>query len=432
MRMIESRLLSSLFIAALAALLVLVALFSPSLRSILIPALTLLLGLGIGVRWRRRVARELRGSDRKEGGDGMPAIQFSSGLLDATLNEMREGLLVIDAEMRVVASNRAARSLFGPVDDSIHLRRLTELTRNPAIYDAFLDAVRGTERAGVKVETYQQAKRIFDLRVVPLRSGNGRGATGAVGVFFDVTRLERLELVRQEFLSNVSHELRTPLTSIMALAETLEAGAINDQDNNRRFLSIIQKNAARMQRLINDILELSAIEAGNVKVQPENVHLHALVEDITASFLAMASARRITIRNLVELEVEVFADPHRLMQMLTNLIENAIKFNREGGVVSIRHESETGDRIYVEDTGEGIPAHHLDRLFERFYRVDRARSRELGGTGLGLAIVKHLAKAHSGEVTVESRFGEGTRFTIELPRQSDLAEQRQATATVDG
>jgi two-component system phosphate regulon sensor histidine kinase PhoR len=268
--------------------------------------------------------------------------------------------------------------------------------------------------------------------VVPLRSGNRRGATGAVGVFFDVTRLERLELVRQEFLSNVSHELRTPLTSIMALAETLEAGAINDQDNNRRFLSIIQKNAARMQRLIDDILELSAIEAGNVKVQPENVHLHALVEDITGSFLAMASVRRITIRNLVELEIEVFADPHRLMQMLTNLIENAIKFNREGGVVSIRHESETGDRIYVEDTGEGIPAHHLDRLFERFYRVDRARSRELGGTGLGLAIVKHLAKAHGGEVTVESRFGEGTRFTIELPRQSDLAEQRQATATVDG
>ena len=246
-------------------------------------------------------------------------------IVNPTYTEMREGLLVIDAEMRVVASNRAARSLFGPVDDSIHLRRLTELTRNPAIYDAFLDAVRGTERAGVKVETYQQAKRIFDLRVVPLRSGNRRGATGAVGVFFDVTRLERLEVVRQEFLSNVSHELRTQLTSIMALAETLEAGAINDQHNNRRFLSIIQKNAARMQRLIDDILELSAIEAGNVKVQPENVHLHALVEDITGSFLAMASVRRITIRNLVELEIEVFADPHRLMQMLTNLIENALK-----------------------------------------------------------------------------------------------------------
>jgi two-component system phosphate regulon sensor histidine kinase PhoR len=123
----------------------------------------------------------------------------------------------------------------------------------------------------------------------------------------------------------------------------------------------------------------------------------------------------------------VFADPHRLVQMLTNLIDNAIKFNREGGTVSIKHDSQGADRISVEDNGEGIPAHHLDRLFERFYRVDRARSRELGGTGLGLAIVKHLAKAHGGEVTVESRFGEGTKFTIELPARTDI-EERQVTA----
>jgi two-component system phosphate regulon sensor histidine kinase PhoR len=237
-----------------------------------------------------------------------------------------------------------------------------------------------------------------------------------------------LELVRQEFLSNVSHELRTPLTSIMALAETLEAGAIDDQEHNRRFLSIIQKNAARMHRLIDDILELSAIEAGNVKVQPETVHLHALVEDVVGSLSAVATARRIAVRNLVGPEVKVFADPHRLVQMLTNLIDNAIKFNREGGAVSIKYDSHAGDRISVEDTGEGIPAHHLDRLFERFYRVDRARSRELGGTGLGLAIVKHLAKAHGGEVTVESRFGEGTQFTIDLPRHTGGAGQRQVAA----
>jgi len=256
-----------------------------------------------------------------------------------------------------------------------------------------------------------------------VRSANGRGASGAVGVFFDVTRLERLELVRQEFLSNVSHELRTPLTSIMALAETLEGGAIDDQEHNRRFLSIIQKNAARMHRLIDDILELSAIEAGNVKVQPESVQLHALVEDVVASLSAAAAARRITVRNLIRLESKVSADPHRLVQMLTNLIDNAIKFNREGGTVSIKYDNNGSDRISVEDTGEGIPAHHLDRLFERFYRVDRARSRELGGTGLGLAIVKHLVKAHGGEVTVESRFGEGTKFTIELPRQIDVEER---------
>ncbi|MFS8085083.1 MAG: sensor histidine kinase, partial [Acidobacteriota bacterium] len=185
---------------------------------------------------------------------------------------------------------------------------------------------------------------------------------------------------------------------------------------NRRFLSIIQKNAARMHRLIDDILELSAIEAGNVQVRSEIIGLRPLVEDVVGSLSAAAAARRITVHNMVRGGVEVFADPHRLVQMLINLIDNAIKFNRDGGTVSIGFYSDTRDQIHVEDTGEGIPSHHLDRLFERFYRVDRARARELGGTGLGLAIVKHLAKAHKGEVTVESRFGEGTRFTIELPR----------------
>jgi two-component system phosphate regulon sensor histidine kinase PhoR len=250
---------------------------------------------------------------------------------------------------------------------------------------------------------------------------------GAVGVLFDITRLERLEVVRQEFLSNVSHELRTPLTSIMALAETLEAGAISDANNNRRFLSIIQKNATRMQRLIEDILELSAIEAGNVSVVPETIQLRSLVDDVVASMSASATDRNISVENLVADRARVVADPHRLMQMLTNLIDNAIKFNREAGTITIQFEHGDRDRITVADTGEGIPGQHLDRLFERFYRVDRARSRELGGTGLGLAIVKHLAKAHGGEVMVSSRVGEGTQFTIELPANA-LVETELATS----
>jgi len=432
--MTNYRFLFGFFVAVFAAMVILIVYFSGFPHWFILSGLTLILGLCLGLLLRRRapVHREVRASDRENRSSGKAPIGFSADLLDTTVNEMREGLLVIDAEMRVVASNRAARSLFSHVDDAINLRRLTELTRNPAIYDAFLDGVRGTERAGVKVETYGQTKRVFDLRVVPLRAGNGRRATGAVGVFFDVTRLERLELVRQEFLSNVSHELRTPLTSIIALAETLEAGAIDDQEHNRRFLSIIQRNAARMHRLIDDILELSAIEAGNVKVRPESVQLHALAEDVIASLAAAAATRSIVVRNLVEPEARVFADPHRLVQMLTNLIDNAIKFNREGGTVAIKYGSYGVDRISVSDTGEGIPAHHLDRLFERFYRVDRARSRELGGTGLGLAIVKHLAKAHGGEVTVESRFGEGTQFTIELPGPIDgVGESRLAARAAE-
>ncbi len=381
-------------------------------------ALALIGGLAIGISLARSA-----GTQQRDGAtEVVSATEFPIDLLNATLNEMREGLLIIDNDMRVVASNHAAKHLFSNVDDSINAKRLTELTRNPAIYEAFLDGVRGSERGGVKVETFAPDRRVFDLRVVPLHTNNG--AAGAVGVFFDVTRLERLELIRQEFLSNVSHELRTPLTSIVALAETLEAGALNDPDNNLRFLTIIQKNAARMHRLIDDILELSAIEAGNVKIALEPIPLHALVEDVINSVSATAASRDVTIRNLVETNAQVFADPHRLVQMLTNLIENAIKFNREGGSVSITLRRSDFDQISVEDTGEGIPSHHLERLFERFYRVDRARSRELGGTGLGLAIVKHLAKAHGGEVRVESTFGQGSKFTVELPK---IKEDSNAT-----
>jgi signal transduction histidine kinase len=171
-----------------------------------------------------------------------------------------------------------------------------------------------------------------------------------------------------------------------------------------------------MQRLINDLLELGAIENKTVDVEP--VRLFLLVEDIVNSLSVAAAERKVTLQNIVAKDAEVSADPHRLMQMLTNLIDNAVKFNREGGTVTIEHQRADVDIIRVIDTGEGIPAQHLDRLFERFYRVDRARSRNLGGTGLGLAIVKHLARAHGGDVGVTSRVGEGSQFTIRLPRSS--------------
>lgn len=395
-----------------------------SLPSLLLFFAALVLGILLGWYFsRRRSEREAVVIKKPNNAEAV----LSPQLLDATLNEMREGLLVLDREMRVVTANRAARELvFGVSEGEISSRRLTELTRNPAIYDAFLDAVRGAERSGVKVETHGSSRRVFDLRVVPLRDAAADGVAGALGVFFDVTQLERLEVIRQEFLSNVSHELRTPLTSIMALTETLEEGALSDTQNNRRFLSIIKKNATRMHRLIGDILELSAIEAGNVRVNREPVSLRLLVDEVIGSLSAVGRPNSITITNDIPPSVFVFADPHRLAQMLTNLIDNAVKFNRPEGSVTVRYEGNQSDRILVEDTGEGIPAHHLDRLFERFYRVDRARSRELGGTGLGLAIVKHLAKAHGGEVSVKSRFGEGTVFTIELPRSSLSPDPHEA------
>jgi two-component system phosphate regulon sensor histidine kinase PhoR len=315
--------------------------------------------------------------------------------------------------------------LFNLSRGSLTEQRLTELTRNPAIYGAFLDALRGIERSGVKVQTHGPDRLIFDLRVVPLGGENGKSgegpAKGALGVFVDVTRLERLEQVRQEFLSNVSHEIRTPLTAILAFVETLEGGAIDDQEAARRFLPIIRKNALRMHDLIDDILELSAIEAGNVPLKGERLWLQPAVEEVVSSLASKAEAVEVSLRNDIADDVKVYGDPRRLEQMLTNLIDNAIKFNRKGGTVSIsydRSQDRVHDRIIVADTGEGIPAHHLERLFERFYRVDRARSREKGGTGLGLAIVKHLALLHQGEVTVSSEVGKGSVFTIQLPSHS--------------
>jgi two-component system phosphate regulon sensor histidine kinase PhoR len=388
--------------------------------------------LVIAIVWLARIF--MKTSDRPETAETglerseQPVTQIFARdqLFAATMNGMREGLIVVDRDMRVVASNLAAHRLFNLSRGKLDAQRLTELTRNPSIYSAFLDALQGTERSGVKVETHGPDRLVFDLRVVPLMGSNGHGAEGALGVFNDVTRTEKLEQVRQEFLSNVSHELRTPLTAILAFIETLEAGAIHDEEASQRFLSIIRRNATRMHELIDDTLELSAIESGKVQVRAEHIELHPIVNDVIASLSSKATDQSVAVINAVPAAATVYADARRLEQMLTNLVENAIKFNREGGEVMISYESRSdsdskspvsGQRsaVIVEDTGEGIPAQHLERLFERFYRADRARSREMGGIGLGLAIVKHLARAHGGEVTVKSELGKGSSFTIELP-----------------
>jgi len=347
----------------------------------------------------------------------------AAALLEVTMDSMREAVVIIDSAMRVVALNNSARAAFRQGGaDALRPRRLSDLTRNPAIYSAFAAAVARGERAEVKVEADGGGdRRVYDLHVAPLRQREvvyGSDVRGAVGVFFDITRLERLERVRQEFLSNVSHELRTPLTSIITFAETLQDGALEQEEDARRFVQIIGRNAGRMRSLIEDIMELSAIESGALGLEVREARLHQLVRETFNALASKAEGCGVTLVNEVEPGASVRADPRRLEQMLINLVENAIKFSRRGGAVRVRHERGARDLITVEDTGEGIPAEHLPRIFERFYRVDRARSRELGGTGLGLAIVKHLARAHGGEVGVRSAVNVGTAFTIELPRDT--------------
>lgn len=384
-----------------------------AISSVLIRLIFLLLLLLVAALSLKR--EKSQPGDTKEGDKTDEPFALSS-LFKATMGGMREGLLVVNKDMRVVASNPAARKLFNTAVPGLNSQRLTELTRNPAIYSAFLDGLKGNEVSGVKVETHGAERQVFDLRVVPIANANGNGPEGALGVFFDITRTERLELVRQEFLSNVSHELRTPLTAIMAFVETLESGAKEDPESCQRFLSIIRRNASRMHGLIDDILELTAIEGGNVQLRAAPVDLHSLVADIYASLESRAETQNITLRNDVAPGAQVYGDARRLEQMLTNLVDNSIKFTRPNSTVSVSYESGNKDRILVTDNGEGIPAQHLERLFERFYRIDRARSREMGGTGLGLAIVKHLALLHGGEVTVQSELGKGSTFTIHLPK----------------
>ena len=369
--------------------------------------------------------------ERAAGGGPTPSVATAvaageapaAALLEVTMDSMREAVVIIDSAMRVAALNNSARAAFrSGGGDALSPIRLGDLTRNPSVYSAFAAAVARGERAEVKIEMEAGAsRRVYDLHVAPLRQREvvyGSDVRGAVGVFYDITELERLESVRQEFLSNVSHELRTPLTAIVTFVETLQDGALEEAEAARRFLSVIGRNAGRMRTLIEDIMELSSIESGGTRLEPREVSLSAVVREAFGALAAKAADCGVGLVNEVPAEATVRADPRRLEQMLLNLLDNAIKYSGRGGTATVRHERGERDLVSVSDTGVGIPEEHQPRLFERFYRVDRARSRELGGTGLGLAIVKHLARAHGGEARVSSTPGAGSTFTIELPRDA--------------
>jgi len=340
----------------------------------------------------------------------------SALLLGKILETMRESVIVIGEDTRILAFNNSATESFGRKNGGLKDKRLSEIIRDLSLHEGFRRALEEGKSSDLELEIPGIEKRRYDAHIAPVELD---GIKGAIGIFYDVTHVEHLERVRQEFLSNVSHELRTPLTSILAFVETLEDGAIRDEENNQRFLAVIRKNAQRMHHLIDEILELSSIESGQVRLEFKDVNLNAQIDEIFTNLSTKAKERKIKLTSRVPKNTFVFADAVRLEQMLTNLIENAVKFNSEAGSVTINFEQkDSTDIISVFDTGEGISAEHLQRIFERFYRTDRARSREIGGTGLGLAIVKHLAILHGGEVSVHSASGKGTTFSVELPKKT--------------
>jgi two-component system phosphate regulon sensor histidine kinase PhoR len=347
--------------------------------------------------------------------DKIAELDSERAVLRSVIGGMKEGLLLVGPDRRVELANDAFRQIFAvPFDPSGHL--LAEAIRNPAVIrdlDRALGA--GSEVIDLVLEAADSG-RSFEVHVTPLPARPSGLPGGALVLFFDVTRLVALESVRRDFVADVSHELRTPLTSIRAFVETLLDGGIEDRENATRFLEIARRHTARMEALIDDLTDLSLIETGSIELVREEVDAGELAREVAAEVSLRHAAAGVAIEVDFPSPLRIEADRRRLTQVLVNLVDNGIKFNRPGGAVRISGRIEGGrPTIVVEDTGTGIPSESLEKIFHRFYRVDRARSRDLGGTGLGLAIVKHLMRLHGGTVRAESELGHGSRFVLEFP-----------------
>jgi two-component system phosphate regulon sensor histidine kinase PhoR len=343
----------------------------------------------------------------------------------AILRSMVEGVAVIDAEERLVFYNRAFSEILIVDSANAEGRPLIEVVRNSDLVGLIRRALRGQEGLQSDITMGITQARSFSITAAPVKaldaSAPGRTPddkpSGAVVVLHDVTELRRLERVRQDFVANVSHEFKTPLTAIQGFAETLLAGALDDPENNRRFLEIIRNHAIRLARLTNDLLKLARIEAGKMELEFSSVGLLELIEGCTETTLLKANRKEITLEISVPPQLPaVRGDATLLRDVLQNLLDNAIQYTPAGGHISVAATAGSREAVVtVADTGIGIPLADSERIFERFYRVDAARSREAGGTGLGLSIAKHIVEAHGGKLWVESTVGQGSKFSFSLP-----------------
>jgi two-component system phosphate regulon sensor histidine kinase PhoR len=340
---------------------------------------------------------------------------------DVILASMSEGLLAVDAEDRILLMNAAARALLGLDVHAVEGRPLVETVRHPDLVRFVAAARTATRPVSAQVVLHGVQTRWLDLHGAPLRL-HDTTAAGAVVVFGDVTRLIRLEQARKDFVANVSHELKTPVTAIQGFLETLlEGGALHDADAARNFLGKIARQTERLSSLIDDLLYLARLEHEGREIPRRPVNLAGVVEDSLADLEPAARARGVTLSaRLGDTPQHVMGDAGLLRRAVDNLVDNAIKYSPAGAGVEVQLSLQEGMlHLEVRDHGPGIPAQHLPRITERFYRVDTARSRALGGTGLGLAIVKHVALAHRGELQVESTVGQGSVFRLRLPVAPD-------------
>ena len=342
----------------------------------------------------------------------------------AILRGMVEGVAVIGPEGRVAFLNGAFCRVAGVEAAQSEGRSMVEVIRQSDLLVVIQHALAGKETSGSEVTLAgaDGTRHSFVATAAPVHAagaeaGGTSKAAGAVLVLHDISELRRLERVRQDFVANVSHEFKTPLTAIQGFAETLLGGALDDATNRRRFVEIIREHSARLDRLTDDLLKLSLIEAGKLELDFNEVNVAALVESCvdTARFRAAQKQLTVSVECPANLP-QVRGDARRLAEVLQNILDNAVQYTPAGGKISIRAGVENSQvSIDVTDTGIGIPRDDQQRIFERFYRVDAARSREAGGTGLGLSIAKHLVEAHGGRIEVESEVGQGSTFSIVLP-----------------
>ena len=331
--------------------------------------------------------------------------------LAAAIEGMDEGMWITDANGVVIRHNEALRTILGTDQELVGQRPLF-LVRRTELHDAVLRACREGVTSKVEVSMDAPRSKTLEVHIAPL----GGSLPGSAAVFRDVTERKRLERVRQDFVANVSHELRTPIAAIVGYAETLRSGALSDPRHAPQMVEIIHRQSERLGELVSDLLELSRLDAGERPLSSTSFSLGEVARQASEAMEPRAASKRLSLQLRVPTDLMARADPKAVEQVLLNLLDNAIKYTPEGGTVELIGER-LGDRaqLSVKDTGLGIEAKHLPRLFERFYRVDRGRSREMGGTGLGLSIVRHLVNGMEGEVRVASQLGVGTTFTVVLP-----------------
>jgi two-component system phosphate regulon sensor histidine kinase PhoR len=364
------------------------------------------------------------GSEKKQILDLKEALDKASGRiaelekkynsLHIVLKSMVEGVIIVSRDTKIVSINPPIQKLFGISDKDAEGKFFLEAIRNNDIAEVINNVLTSGKSISQELVLIWPVQGIFQINASPLIT-EGQ-ITGCLAVIHDITEVRRLETVRSDFVANVSHELKTPLTSIKGFVETLLEGALDDQENNRHFLKIIHDHAQRLDNLVNDLLSLSHLESKEIMLKKSRLELKQEVDSVISGFKSQLKKKGIEVRNELPADIAITADRDRLEQVITNLLDNAIKFNKEKGSVRIYGEEVNGRvKVTVEDSGVGIPVKDIPRIFERFYRVDKARSRELGGTGLGLSIVKHIIELHSGIVGVESTEGFGSKFWFILP-----------------